>query len=397
MNRDCFIEVDSHQARKHGQPVSGDAFLSRKIKEEKRAVAVLADGLGSGVKASVLATLTSTMALRFVSSDTDVQEAAGIILDILPVCSQRRIGYSTFTIVDASASGAMHVIEHDNPPFIFINGKGEPVTVEKTTLTLPTTTEADMERHLLVSRFHANIGDRLVFFSDGVNQSGMGRPALPLGWGMDSVLRHVTALIAAEPRISARELARRLVEKAVENDEGRPKDDVTCAVLYFRRPRQLLMVTGPPFSKGNDALMAAAVEGFSGKRVICGGTTATIIARELKRQVTVHLDDLDVGLPPTSEMAGVDLVTEGTITLAKAAEMLEQNIPPEALPTNAACRLVQLLIDSDIVHFLVGTKINEAHQDPNVPVELDIRRNIVKRIRALLEERHLKETRQQFL
>ena len=55
------------------------------------------------------------------------------------------------------------------------------------------------------------------------------------------------------------------------------------------------------------------------------------------------------------------------------------------------------MLESDIVEFLVGTRINEAHQDPNVPVELDLRRNIVRRITHLLESRYLKETSVRFV
>ena len=90
-------------------------------------------------------------------------------------------------------------------------------------------------------------------------------------------------------------------------------------------------------------------------------------------------------------------ITEGTITLARVAEMLERGATSEAWPDNPARDLMQLMLQSDIVQFLVGTRINEAHQDPNVPVELDLRRNIVRKIARLLEVQYLKESPMQFI
>ena len=393
-----FIDVCYWQAGKSNQPVSGDMFLSRKLPEEGRVISVLADGLGSGIKASVLATLTSSMALRFVASDSDLKQTAGLMMDILPVCRERKIGYSTFTIVDIEASGAVRVIEHDNPAYVLVR-HGKLVDVDKESATIQAAPGTDDEREMLFSHLTAGHGDRLIIFSDGVSQSGMGQKTTPLGWGADAVRQFALEQVRMNPDIAARELARRIVQRAVMNDLESPKDDITCAVIHFRRPRRLLLVTGPPFSKGNDAGMASHVEAFSGRKVICGGTTASIIARELGRRVDVDLSHVHPEIPPTSTMEGIDLITEGTITLGRVAELLAADAVPEAADAegNPAVDVLGLLLNSDIIHFLVGTRINEAHQDPNVPVELDIRRNIVKRIRSLLEEKHLKETRMQLI
>ena len=130
---DSFIEVDSYQRVKHGHLISGDVFLSEKVKQEDRIVTVLSDGLGSGVKASVLATMTATMALKFTASPIDIRKSAEIIMDTLPICSVRQISYSTFTIVDMAADGATRIIEHGNPPFLLVRPRGE-LSVQKTSV-----------------------------------------------------------------------------------------------------------------------------------------------------------------------------------------------------------------------------------------------------------------------
>ncbi len=392
MTGESFIDVDFCQQAKHGQRVPGDVFLSRKIVEEHRIVSVLSDGLGSGVKASVLANLTATMALRYTSAFVDVRESAKTIMDTLPVCEQRKISYSTFTIVDVDQDGRTRVIEHGNPPLLVVRGT-ELIPLRGTEITL----EGWKDRTIRHSEFNARLGDRIIFYSDGVSQSGMGRCGYPLGWGNENVARFIAQQIDDQSDISALELSRRLLARALENDDRQAKDDITCGVVHFRRPQRLLVVTGPPFRQERDEELASAIRDFQGRKAICGGTTANIVSRLLNRPVTISLATSDAETPPASQMEGVDLVTEGTITLAKAVELLDRPGPLEGNPNNPARALAALMLESDIVEFLVGTRINEAHQDPAVPVELDLRRNIVRRLTNLLELRYVKETRVRYL
>jgi hypothetical protein len=392
MTGESFIDVDFCQKAKHGQVVSGDVFVSRKIKEEGRIVSVLSDGLGSGVKASVLANLTATMALRYTAAFVDVRKSAKTIMDTLPICEVRKISYSTFTIVDLDDDGRTRCIEHGNPALILLRGQ-QPVALQRTEFTL----EGWKDRMLQYSDFDVQLDDRIVYFSDGVTQSGLGRPGMALGWGQENVVRFLCRQVAREADISSGELARKLVAEALANDSRLAKDDITCGVVYYRRPRQLLVITGPPFVKERDPELAEAVRTFQGRKAICGGTTATIVSRLLERPVTMTLTKLDPEVPPASTMDGVDLVTEGTVTLARVAEILERGVSGDAFPANPAGDLIKLMLGSDIVQFIVGTRINEAHQDPNLPVELDLRRNIIRKIATLLEGRYLKEARLQFI
>ncbi len=390
MTGESFIDIDSSHKPKSGQVVSGDVFLSRRIKEEGRLISVLSDGLGSGVKAGVLANLTATMALRYASAFVDVRKSAGIIMDTLPVCQVRKISYSTFTIVDLHEAGQTRVIEHGNPGLLLLRGT-ERVPLSPAEITL----ENWKDRTIRYSEFEAQLGDRIICFSDGVTQSGLGRPGFPLGWGSQNVLAFVRREIARSEEISANELSRRIVQEALANDRGTAKDDITCGVVYFRRPRRLLVVTGPPFSKDRDAELGELLRNFEGRKVICGGTTANIISRQLNRPVRAVLTKLDPDIPPPAEMEGIDLITEGTMTLARVAEMLDDRVP-QPWEDNPAQDLVKLMLSSDVVEFVVGTRINEAHQDPNVPVELDLRRNIIRRIASALENKRFKRTSVRF-
>lgn len=354
-------------------------------------MSVVSDGLGSGVKANVLATLTATMSVKYAACFQDVRKSAETIMSTLPICSERKISYSTFTIADVDGEGYTRVIEHGNPPFALVRqGVVSPVPTERIGL------ERWPDRPIAFARFRLELGDRLVIMSDGVTQSGMGQRSMPLGWGDDAAAQFIVETIRLDRNISARKLARLAVDRAQHNDGGFAKDDISCAVLCYRNPRRLLVASGPPFARERDSELAELVEGYPGRTAICGGTTASIIARILHRAIHSCIETLDPEIPPSATMTGVDLVTEGTLTLARAAELLE-NARNSPLPKNPAGDLCELMLDSDVVDFVIGTRINEAHQDPNIPVELDLRRNIVKKIARLLEERHTKATSLQLI
>lgn len=391
---DPFIEVDFAQQSKAGQGAPGDVFVSKRLTQEGGLVCVLADGLGSGIKANVLATLTATMAMKYARSDMNIRKVAQIIMATLPVCSQRKIGYSTFTIIDIRSNGQIRVVEHDNPPFVLLHGdrvqrvSKQDFAIETAGLGL---------RRLFYSRFQAEQGARLIVYSDGISQSGMGSRSMPLGWTDPSTVGFLTNRVRSAPDISARQLCRAAVAQALNNDGHTAKDDISCAVINLRTPRKLLVLTGPPIDKTRDKRLGRMVAEYPGRTAICGGTTANIVARELGRSVEVDLRYIDPDVPPASRLPGVDLVTEGTLTMSRAAELLKNRTDPEQLRNNAAVQLVDAFLQSDIIEFVVGTKINEAHQDPNLPVELDIRRNLIRQIVGILNEKYMKQASCEFI
>ena len=391
MNRkNYYIETDYYQVFKNRQHVGGDVFLSNKNHGNNRIVSVLADGLGSGIKANVLATLTTSMASCFITNQMNIKKTASIIMETLPVCKKRKIGYSTFTIVDMETDGTTKILEHDNPDFILVRNN-KIVEVSKDEIFLETT--QNRKSKLKYSNLKILPEDRIIFFSDGVTQSGLGKRTSPLGWGLENLKKYINEICNNE-EISARELAKKIVKTALKNDNGKAADDITCGVIYFRKPRELLLVSGPPYNKEDDPEYARRVENFSGKKIICGGTSANIVARELNKKIKVDLKNINNNetIPPIADMKGIDLITEGTITLSKLKQILERYTNPEEITEKSLSRLTNLILNSDRIKFLVGTKINEAHQDPKLPQELEIRRNLIKRISSILSNKFNKET-----
>lgn len=388
-----FVEVGYYQVCKCTEQTPGDRFMSEKNTADGRIIAVLSDGLGSGVKANVLSTLTASMALRCVSNQVSLPKVGEIITRTLPICSRRKISYATFTIIEVTPTKDVTIIEYDNPP-VLVFRQGDKLKLERTEIEFKNAfAQAGNSLHskLYCSRFKAECGDRILVFSDGLPQSGMGSREYPLGFTNAKTEELAENIISIAPNIAAQHLARQMVTRGVQNDDNHPHDDISCGVICFRNPRKLLLVTGPPFKKESDKEMVAALKNFEGTQIVCGGTTANIVARELNKPITSFWNTGDKTLPPTSHIEGIDLVTEGILTLSRVEELLQAHTQFDESYENGALMIIEKFLNADEITFLIGTKINETHLSPSFPVELEIRRTLMRRIAHLLEKKFLKK------
>ena len=386
-----FIDIDCSQMKKYNQNAFGDYFVSKRYPDESRLVAVLSDGLGSGIKANILSCMTATMLSKFISNDQiPIRQAAEIIMNSLPVCKVRHISYSTFSAIDCYDDGNAKIVEEGNPDFVWIRD-GEIINPPFETIQ----SQTFKNRKLKIYKVKFELGDRVIFCSDGVTQSGLGGGKLKLGLRRDGLISLLKEKLAENPEISSSELSSYIVNQArnIETDRN-PKDDISACVLYFRQPREALVFTGPPYHQQKDSEYAQMFWNFKGKKAISGGTTANLISRELN--IPIKMDrTISIGkLPAISYMEGIDLVTEGILTLTKTLEYLENN---ESDIDNAAGKLVKFLLDSDCINFMVGAKLNQAHYDPALPIEIEIRKNIIKKIADVLQDKYFKKVSVQYM
>lgn len=386
-----FIDIDYAQKIKQKQNVCGDFFISKRYADEGRLIAVLSDGLGSGIKANILSTITATMILEFIAAGRNLLKAAEVVMNSLPVCQVRKISYATFSLIDCMDDGTAKVVEEGNPTFLLVRNN-EIIDIEPQIVT----SQVFPEKQLNVYEFKLQPEDRLIFSSDGVTQAGLGSDELKLGWRRSGLINFVLEKLKYNKNISSRQLAMEIVHEAeLKEPEKTPKDDISAAVLYFRHPRKLMIFTGPPYYSDRDSEYAHFFDSFKGKKVLCGGTTANLVSRELNRKI-ISEDSKSIGnLPACSKMDGVDLITEGILTLTRAVEYLESNI--NDFPVDSAGKLVNILLDSDCIEFMVGAKVNQAHYDPDLPVELEIRKNVIKRLVKVLEHNYLKKVTLKFI
>lgn len=384
-----FIDIACSQKKKYNQNAYGDFFASNRFPNMNRVVAVLSDGLGSGIKANILACMTSTMLLKFMENHSDIEKSCEIIMNSLPVCKVRGISYSTFSAIDCFENGKAKIVEEGNPDFIWIRN-GEVLKPECQTIQ----SKDFKNRRMKVYNINLEKYDRIIFCSDGATQVAMGTKRFPLGLERNGLIKIILNKLEEEPEISSKDLSEYLVKQIELIAPNKDlKDDTSIVSIYCRDPRQSLIFTGPPFHGEKDNYYAKTFMEFKGKKAIAGGTTANIISRELNIPVVAKLSMNAGKLPGISEMEGIDLVTEGILTLTKTLEYLERGKTEE----NAAKTLMDFLLDSDVISFLVGAQMNKAHYDPNLPIEIEIRKNIIKQMAKVLEEKYLKKVDVQFI
>ena len=384
-----FIDIGCNQEKKYNQNAYGDYFVSKRYKDNGRVIAILSDGLGSGVKANILASMTATMLLKFMEAQTDIKVACETIMNSLPVCKVRKISYSTFSAIDCDENGNAQIVEEGNPDFLWIRN-GEVLTPEYKEITSKTFSN----RHMHVYNLKLEKEDRIIFCSDGVTQAALGTKELKLGVRREGLIKIVLNKLKEKPFISSDELTKYIIRQIglIEPDH-KLKDDTSAACIYCRDPRKSIVFTGPPYNTEQDAMYAKSFYTYKGKKAIAGGTTANLIARELNLDIESDRN-INVGkLPNISYMKGVDLVTEGILTLTKTVEYLEKGVPEK----DAAGKLMEFLLDSDEIKFMVGVKLNQAHYNPNLPIEIEIRRNVIKKIVELLEEKFTKKVEVRYI
>ena len=417
---DLCIDIDYSQLFKHGQKIGGDVFFLDRNEDSNVLTAILSDGLGSGVRANVLASLTAHMASKLSLSPMDLDKSSEIIMDTLPVDSEKGISYSTFTIArvifsDTKSFIRVELSEYDNPESLRFKGC-EPVEWERTPHRLRRKA-AIKEEIVYSSTFEVTAGDRLIFFSDGVAQSGIalgpsaasredtvysafrshGRPVQSLpsvvrskGWGTEKVSEFIRKTLRNDPDISSRQLSRAIVTEAYKNDGYRPNDDITCCVVNIRKPRRTLIVTGAPRNRESDRKLAQRINEFDGQVIVCGGTTAKIVARELDREL--RPDGQPAGtLPPSGKIEGITLVTEGMLTLKEVSKRLTRKVLLKDMSEDAAKRMIKLLRETDQVEIIVGTKINDEIEDPSTAAKIGLRFPTIDEIQKALVNNYYKE------
>ena len=385
MMNNYYVETYSESLRKKGEELCGDMF--NVLRKPDETILVLADGMGSGVKANILATLTSKIISTLMSGDADIDECVETISETLPVCSVRGIAYSTFTIVRVKHNGEIYTAEFDGPEFVMLrDGVLEEPEKEMRVIS---------GKEIWESHFTAKPGDMIISFSDGVIHAGIGR-LINLGWKRVNVMEFIQRNY--RPHISARVMTKDLVSVCDHLYEGEPGDDTTVAAVHIMPRTTTRVMVGPASSPDMDAKQVRDLILTSGKKVVCGGTTSKIVARELGQRIDVELKYYDEEVPPTAHIEGIDLVTEGILTLSAAEKRMkeyldeyEDNVRKKEIldldKKDGATKLVRLLVEecTDVV-FMMGQANNPAHQNLDAPVSLNIKVRIVQNIATMLEK-----------
>lgn len=380
MNRLC-ADIGWKSINHDGEQLCGD-HIDIIEQSDSSTIIVLADGLGSGVKASILSTLTSKIISTMMAEGLSVEECVSTIAATLPICSVRGVAYSTFTIIHIINNNTVEVIQYDNPKVIMIR--------DFEVVDYPTEELNVGGKTILKSLIDLNEGDIFVAMSDGCPHAGIGT-AYNFGWKREDIAEFMAGIATAG--YTAKTLSTMLVDECDKLYGSHPGDDATACVVKIRKREPMNILFGPPRNRDDCNRMMSLFFSKEGKHIVCGGTTSSIAAKYLHKQVKATLNFEHSDVPPIAEIEGVDLVTEGVITINKVIEYAKDALAENKLyekwgfgrdGASLICRM--LFEEATDINFFVGRAVNPAHQNPDLPINFNIKMNLVKELSDCLKK-----------
>lgn len=379
---DLCTDIGYLSLRKHGEQLCGDQVEVVEQGDDS-VVIVLADGLGSGVKACILSTLTSKIISTMMAENLSIEDCVETIAATLPVCEVRKVAYSTFTILRVVHNREAEIIQFDNPHVILLrDGKN---------FAFPETVMQMEGKTIYKSRVPLREGDAFVLMSDGAIFAGVGKE-LNYGWQRDNIIDFLETMYDGE--FTAKTISTMLLEECNRLYGGEPGDDTTVCTVKIRQRQPVNLMIGPPSDPKDVQKMMALFFSKAGKHIVCGGTTSTLAAEYLGKKVEVGLPVyLDPDVPPTSKIEGVDLVTEGVITVSKVLEYAKncladnQRYTDWSYKKDGASLISRMLFEEATdINFYVGRAVNPAHQNPNLPINFSIKMRLVEELSECLRK-----------
>ena len=377
---DLCADIGYKSINHFGEQLCGD-HVDIVEPDESSTVIVLSDGLGSGVKASILSTLTSKIISTMLAEGLPLEECVSTIAATLPVCSVRGVAYSTFTIIHLLNNETAEIIQYDNPQLILIRNDRN--------FDYPRIEMNIGGKKILKSLIKLQENDLFIAMSDGCPHAGIGM-AYNFGWKREDIIDFMETL--APVGYTAKTLATMLVDECDELYGHNPGDDATACVVRIRKRVPMNLLFGPPFNRDDADRMMSLFFSKEGKHIVCGGTTSSIAAKYLGKPLRAKLD-FSSDLPPTAEIEGVDLVTEGVITVNKVVEYAKDYLAENkyyehwSMKRDGASQISRLLFEEATdINFYVGRAINPAHQNPDLPINFNIKMNLVEELSKCLKE-----------
>ena len=380
MNNLC-TDIGYKSVNKYGEQLCGD-HIEIVEQGENSTVIVLADGLGSGVKANILSTLTSKIISTMMANSMSVEECVKTIAATLPVCEERKIAYSTFTIIRVVDNREAEIIQYDNPHVIFLrDGKN---------VDYPQTTEEIEGKTIYKAKVLIKENDTFIAMSDGAIHAGIGM-TLNYGWQRDSIIEFME--LSYDNEFTAKALSTILLGECDRLYGGRPGDDTTICTVKIRKRQPMNLMIGPPSNPDDVDKMMSLFFSKEGKHIVCGGTTSTLAAKYLGKPLGTTLGYMDPEIPPIGVIEGVDLVTEGVITINKVLEYAKGYLADDTTPMewaykkDGASQISKLLFEEATdISFYIGRAINPAHQNPDLPINFSIKMRLVDELAECLKQ-----------
>jgi hypothetical protein len=370
------LDVGAAQLKKAGEELCGDSIEN--VTSEEANIIILSDGLGSGVKASILSKLTTRTASTMLQKGSEIDEVIETLAHTLPTCKSRNLAYSTFSILQVFPNGKAYLAEYDNPAAFL--GRGPHLRQIQRS-------ERQIDQKVIKEAyFDLREGDWAVLVSDGVLHAGIGG-VWNFGWGWERMAKHLTETCTRD--IDAHEWADSIARLCGHLYGGKPGDDASIVAVKVRQPRHLTVLIGPPRNRADDPKVVDKLLKSRGKKIVCGGSTGNMVGRLTGKGVQVDLGSNDVKVPPMGIIKGIDLVTEGILTMVYTLENLRGSTKARELAArkDGASKLAALFLEADSIHFIVGTTVNPAQQGPDIPTIFAYKQQIISDVIKNLREK----------
>ncbi|MEG1501753.1 MAG: serine/threonine-protein phosphatase, partial [Clostridiales bacterium] len=300
----------------------------------------------------------------------------------LPICSVRQVAYSTFTIIRLIDNQAAEIIQYDNPHVILLRD-GKNLEIPYSTLTIK-------GKNICRSKIDLKENDIFIAMSDGAIHAGVGK-SLNFGWQREDIISFMETFYNVG--FTAKTLTTILLDQCNKLYDGKPGDDTTVCTIHIRKREPLNLLIGPPADPQDCSKMMSLFFAKEGKHIVCGGTTSSIAADFLHKPLIPKMDFCDPDIPPMAEIEGVDLVTEGVITINKVLSYAQNYLADNEAYTSwsykkdGASQIARLLFEEATdINFYVGRAINPAHQNPNLPISFNIKMRLVDELATCLKK-----------
>lgn len=378
---DLCVDIGYKSINHFGEQLCGD-HVDVVEQGENSSVIVLADGLGSGVKASILSTLTSKIISTMMAEGLSLEDCVETIAATLPICSVRGVAYSTFTIIHIVNNIEAELIQFDNPLVILIR--------DFKNYDYPKTEMNIGGKKIYKSVIKLQEDDLFVAMSDGCPHAGLGIK-YNFGWKREEIIDLIETI--APVGYTAKTCSTILIDKCNELYGGKPGDDATACVIKVRKREPMNIMFGPPSNRDDATRMMSLFFSKEGKHIVCGGTTSSIAAKYLGKPLRASLNFEQSDIPPIAEIEGVDLVTEGVITINRVLEYAKDSLAENKLYEkwefghDGASLISRLLFEEATdINFFVGRAVNPAHQNPDLPINFNIKMNLVEQLSKCLKQ-----------
>jgi hypothetical protein len=344
-----YYEVITEQISKRIEHPSGDVIDTER--DKAATVHILCDGVGSGIKANVAATMCVARMKELLRSGFSLREAFASIVHTMEEARKKDLPIAFFTVTRVLSDGVAVILNYEMPEVLFVSKK---YATHLKSIAQPFYEGIVSETNCMLYK-----GDGILLMSDGITQAGMGR-GLPNGWGIEGVSKFVNDQLRNGVEIKNLPIA--VINEAKKKWQNQNEDDLSISLIHCRKGIIVNIFTGPPVNSETDDDVVNQFLANDGLKIVCGATTAKIVARYLGKELEIDPTFNSMISPPNYEIDGIDLVTEGAVTLNQLYNIWGEDLE-KLEKDNPVSILYALLTVADRVNLFLGKSKNPAGED----------------------------------